>query len=380
MTHDPGFEPRTQDGREADPQAHLINVVRRVLTDTLTATDGGTDQDLAVTDASLRAFAAGLSPADLVDAALSAAGQAWDDRPDGPDPARPDAGRLLLRSLGVLLPVLVDRSYDARRELIRHEEVIRREFVDDLLRGDADVAGLVQRAEPFGLDLTLSHQVVLAQPSAGSELHRWDQSRTERAVVAEFGDREVLVTSKNQCLVALVPGPEPGSGPDGAADRLHRDLQREDRNRSWRVAAGRPYPGAYGVARSYEEAREALLLAERLQPELAVVRSRDLLIYRVLGRDKVALDDLVQTVLAPLTGARGGVGPLLATMNAYFEARGVLAETARRLHVSVRTVGYRLAKIHRLTGLDPAEPDHRFTLQAAVLGARLLAWPPEESR
>jgi hypothetical protein len=33
-----------------------------------------------------------------------------------------------------------------------------------LLRGDADVARLVERAEPFGLDLTLGHVVVLAAP------------------------------------------------------------------------------------------------------------------------------------------------------------------------------------------------------------------------
>ena len=30
--------------------------------------------------------------------------------------------------------------------MIRHEESLRREFIDDLLRGDADVAGMVERA------------------------------------------------------------------------------------------------------------------------------------------------------------------------------------------------------------------------------------------
>jgi DNA-binding PucR family transcriptional regulator len=45
------------------------------------------------------------------------------------------------------------------------------------------------------------------------------------------------------------------------------------------------------------------------------------------------------------------------------------------LHVSVRTVTYRLARVGELTGYSLSRPDQRFVLQAAVLGARLLDWP-----
>jgi DNA-binding PucR family transcriptional regulator len=45
--------------------------------------------------------------------------------------------------------------------------------------------------------------------------------------------------------------------------------------------------------------------------------------------------------------------------------------------MSVRTVTYRLERIKKLTGYDPANPDHRLTLHAAVLGARALNWPDE---
>jgi DNA-binding PucR family transcriptional regulator len=55
----------------------------------------------------------------------------------------------------------------------------------------------------------------------------------------------------------------------------------------------------------------------------------------------------------------------------------VATESAKRLHVSVRTVTYRLARINTLPGYDAADPRHRFTLQAAVLGARALNWPAE---
>lgn len=42
-----------------------------------------------------------------------------------------------------------------------------------------------------------------------------------------------------------------------------------------------------------------------------------------------------------------------------------------------RTVTYRLDRIRTLTGYDAADPPHWFTLQAAVLGAKVLNWPAE---
>ena len=50
-------------------------------------------------------------------------------------------------------------------------------------------------------------------------------------------------------------------------------------------------------------------------------------------------------------------------------------DAARRLHVSVRTVTYRLARVAQLTGYSVSRPDERFALHTAVLGARLLDWP-----
>nr|BFE72664.1 hypothetical protein GCM10020092_059650 [Actinoplanes digitatis] len=118
-------------------------------------------------------------------------------------------------------------------------------------------------------------------------------------------------------------------------------------------------------------------MAGRLDSDTPVVNAQDVLIYRVLLRDQPAIVDLVQAALGPLARARGGAGPLLDTLHAYFETGAVATESAKRLHVSVRTVTYRLDRVRKLTGYDPADPAHRFTLQAAVLGAKVLNWPQE---
>lgn len=88
--------------------------------------------------------------------------------------------------------------------------------------------------------------------------------------------------------------------------------------------------------------------------------------------------DLVLDALGPLTRARGGARPLLDTLSTYFDSGCVAAESARRLSLSVRALTYRLERIHQLTGADPADPGQRYTLQTAVIGARLLDWPDKE--
>jgi sugar diacid utilization regulator len=56
----------------------------------------------------------------------------------------------------------------------------------------------------------------------------------------------------------------------------------------------------------------------------------------------------------------------------------VAAEAARRLSLSVRALTYRLERIRKLTGADPADAGQRYMLQTATIGARLLNWPAQE--
>lgn len=358
----------------------LLGDFLRVLVDAATS---GRRPDQAELDAvgrnGRRAAELGVSAGNAVQLYLSAAWRLWRELPATaryPDAAgTADAAEAVLRTVDLAVAGLADGYTAARRDLVRDEETLRRELIEDLLRGDGDAGGLVERAEPFGMDLGRPHQVALAAP--GGRPARADSvpGALERSVVQGVGDRDVLVSTKDGRVVVIAPA---GAGDPGLGPLLHTELTRSGRGMPWRVAVGRPHPGSYGIARSYEEARETLTTAARLDLHTAVLRAEDMLVYRVLLRDQPAITDLVQTVAVPLARARGGAEPLLETLENWFATGCVVAETARRLHLSVRAVSYRLERIHELTGHDPADPAQRFTLQAAVLGARLLGWPARD--
>ncbi|MEU5720123.1 helix-turn-helix domain-containing protein [Streptomyces sp. NPDC020403] len=259
----------------------------------------------------------------------------------------------------------------AQRLTVRREEAARREFIDDLLYGRSDLGRLAERATRFGLRLSRAHAVaVAAGPEAYTESDAAPRS-VEAALLARFDGRKILLTTKDGRLVCIAPGSQP--------DVLrYFAKQAHAATDGGQVAVGRPHRGPGGVVHSYDEALDALDLAQRMGLDDPVLNAADLLVYPVLTRDRQAMADLVRSELGPLKNARGGAEPLLRTLSVYFDSGYVAAETARRLSLSVRALTYRLERIHQLTGSDPADPMHRYTLQTAVIGARLLDWPASE--
>ncbi|WP_370468239.1 PucR family transcriptional regulator [Streptomyces tanashiensis] len=308
----------------------------------------------------------GLALRALIGHHLAAVREAWPEQP-------------LSRRTTLDLLAVVEQSVDAfsggferaQRLAVRQEEAQRREFIDDLLYGRSDLGRIAERAERFGLRLSHAHAVAVARgPQAYGEADPVPQ-QVERALIGRFGDRHILLTTKGGRIVCVAPG-------DQDDVLAYFAKQAYAATGGGQAAIGRPQPGPRGVVHSYEEALGALDLADRLDLDTPVLRAADLLVYPVLTRDRQAMEDLVRSVLGPLQSARGGAEPLLVTLTAFFDNGCVTTQTARHLNLSVRAVTYRLDRIHRLTGADPADPASRYTLQTAVIGARLLGWPSKD--
>jgi sugar diacid utilization regulator len=335
-------------------------------------------------DSGRRAATQGVALRPLLDLYLSAAWRLW--RPIAPvedAEAVIGAGEAMLRAVDDAVAALTEGFQLARREVVAAQAAARREFVDDLLLGGLQAAaGLVERAGRFGLNLAAPHAVVVVRAERPFVESAVLTSMLERSVLGAKADADALVTTKDGALVVVFAAPDraavdevvaalSGSLPARSGVRLRRVAPVG----AWQMGVGQPHPGPAGVRQSHEQAVEALDLAGRMGIDDPVVDAADLLLYRVLVRDESAMRDLVDAVLGPLTAARGGAEPLLATLDAYFGAGGNATLAARSLHLSVRALTYRLAKIATLTGRDPVDPKHRLELQTAVAGARLLGLP-----
>jgi sugar diacid utilization regulator len=321
----------------------------------------------------------------LVDLYLSATWRLWRELPGdtGSLAALRAAGLAVLRAADDAVAAAAGGFERGYLSVARREEAERREFFEDLLSGRGGVADLLDRGERLGLRLAGPHQVMLAGSDGRGDAGSPAGTHIDAVVAEAAAPASSLVLSRRGRLVVIVgsaDGEEAGmvaralaralgSGAGGAAEAGGPGPP------PWRIAVGRSYPGPSGVVRSYDEAEDAFDVAQRLGLADPVVSAADLLIYQVLLRDRAAITDLVRTLLTPLARARGGAGPLLATLAAYYARGGVAAAAARDLHLSVRTVTYRLARVRELTGRDPARPGDALALQVAVIGARVLDWP-----
>ncbi|MGH8891344.1 MAG: PucR family transcriptional regulator [Acidothermaceae bacterium] len=367
------------------------SLLGRYLDDLVAASTAGTRLDpgaLAQCEAlGARAAQDGVPLRALVDLYLSATWRAWRELPavrDAPDVGSlHTAGEAVLRAADDAVAAAAEGFQAARRWAIRREEAMRREFVDDLLSGAAEPSRLLTSAEHFGVDVVGKHAVAVCSGERPFRDATPVVSRVEDAIESVASGS--LVATKDGQLVCVLPASNArrisefvaalttaiGQGTPGTGTPARRG----DQKPHWRCGVGRAYGGPAGLVRSYDEAKDAVRLADLLQLRDHVVAIADLLVYRVLLRDRESILDLIDTVLAPLRTARGGAVPLLDTVAAYAATGANAAATGRRLHLSVRAVTYRLARVHELTGYDPGVPEQLYVLHTAALGAKLLDWP-----
>ncbi|GIJ43454.1 hypothetical protein Val02_03400 [Virgisporangium aliadipatigenens] len=337
-----------------------------------------------------RAAGQGIALRALVDLYLSAAWRLWRDVPDV---GSGDADQLRAAALSVLraaddgVAALVEGYQLAIADLNRLHESAKREVLDSLLTGGQQAVEAAGPAADLGLVLSGPVSVLVARMAEGFVHASRDAlpARVERALQGRYGDAQPLVQLRGDEsgteLVCVFAAPDPEAvehvrtAVAAEVDAYVAGNPTRPAGKGWQGAVSSPRTGAAAVRASYEEADYALDIADRLRLDDPVVDAADLAVYRVLLRDRPAVHDLINSTLTPLLNARGGAVQLLDTLHAYYASGCVATETAARLHLSVRAVTYRLARVEQLIGRDPADPAHRFALQAAVTAAKLLDWP-----
>lgn len=236
-------------------------------------------------------------------------------------------------------------AWDARLEAL---------VVDGIMRGDGEES-LLSRAAALGLEPTAPATVLVGNPPPDEPPELLADIRS----IAVRTGRGVLVGVQGSRLVLVVSG----------------SLEPPEDHR-WMIEAFGVGPVVIGptvpsLAEAHRSAADALsgLRAVAAWPSAPrPVPAAELLPERALAGDPEAERLLVFEVMRPLTAASG---ELVETLDAFFDAGGVLEACARRLFVHPNTVRYRLRRVTDITGRVPSDSRDGLVLRVGLAMGRL---------
>jgi sugar diacid utilization regulator len=266
------------------------------------------------------------------------------------------------------------------------ETRLRGDLLDELLGNQFVEELIAKQAGALGLDLDRPSRVILVEATAHLEAARAAAKDAEKAVdperllptIREALNRASpggLVALRGQAVVAIAPE----HAEDDAVpfeDRLRPALRARFPRLACAIAVGTLCTTAYEYEKSFVAARRGLDLLKLQRRYGETITFRDAGVTTLLLRStepEVALE-FVSRYVEPLDRYDAKhKSELRATAETYFDAGGNLEEAARRLHVHVSTLRYRLGRITELTGVNLRDPRATLDLQVALRAGQPLA-------
>ncbi len=219
----------------------------------------------------------------------------------------------------------------------------RRAFLQALCAGPpADVEAFVAHARRLGFHLAAGATAICARGAPLPEI--------DRALIADLGEGRIL---------GLVPLDEDAL----MTERLLRDA-------GLHVSLSSPRKDPSALHEALREAELLLELAASLQGQEETYR----LLIGVLLRDRDELEALRNSTISSLAEYDGRHDTdLLATLQAFLAHHGSTTETAESMNLHRHTVGYRLSRVHEVSGLSPYESEGRERLSLGLKADQILA-------
>jgi hypothetical protein len=286
---------------------------------------------------------------------------------DGEQDTGEDLRLLLTEHAATICGVILGRE----RVVAAAATQVRYDLVEGLLPGRGRDTEEVRRwAAHLGYDEDREHRVlsfVLDGGHEASDFARRVTAAVERFFTSQAPEAITAVRGREVAVVLLEFEPASHRARKLAASCLERTKELF-RDAVVTAGIGGPCCQALDIAHSYDDARRAVQVGERMGRVGTVVAFDDLGIHRLLQLTEPAqLRQFVSEVFGDLAQHTGGnAADCLTTLACYFRANNSPQRASRTLHVHPNTVTYRIRRGEEQTGLDFASYRDRLMAQVAL--------------
>lgn len=256
------------------------------------------------------------------------------------------------------------------------QNTLRGDFFAQLLRAGERDSLLLERAHIVGYQFDRPHQVlfVLCKSATNATLSQL-ATRLDRWLRSQgvWG----MVVTRERGLAMLIEAKTESVG-QALAEKLVAELS--NAAQPLVVGVGRLASADGALRRSYDEAREAADIGERLGKRAGGAGAARVVCFWTLGLldwlhhlppEVLAANPYLATIQQLAEHDRKTNGELVRTLDAYLEHGGALAEAAAALNVHRNTLLYRIGRIEEIIGMDLKDTNQRLNLHVA-LKAHLL--------
>jgi hypothetical protein len=224
-----------------------------------------------------------------------------------------------------------------------------------------DQAAFLARARRLGHELSSGAVAICGWPAVNSS--EPPPGGAEVEALGSGGAPALVASRPGGRVLALAPLTDGQPSPAELAERL--------RAGGFEVCLSSP---RRDPALLYPAVVEAELLVELATPASPAGQDETYrLLIGVLLRDRHELEQLRDHTITPLADydARHDT-ELLATLHAFLTHDGSTTETAEAMSLHRHTVGYRLSRVHEVSGLSPYESDGRERLSLGIKARQIL--------
>jgi PucR family transcriptional regulator, purine catabolism regulatory protein len=275
-------------------------------------------------------------------------------------------------------------EFTKRKAIFEIEKSYYSDFLEILLSSDFEnVDEIMHRGRVFNIDLGMPTAVIIINDNSLNEIADIKQHmsingpRSKEDLLKAINsylrlhDEGNLIAGIKGNNIVIVTGTDlsktPGSLKDTVSALITYLCNSTGDTIQIKAGVGKAYPDIRMISRSYEEAREALKIAQ-LSEQAHVVFFDNLGFYKILSeKNRGELERFVEELLQPVFDYdRQKKGDLIKTLETYFETNRNLKLTSTRLFTHYNTVLYRIKKIEELTDISLDSPENALNLEIAI--------------